>query len=138
MFTKVQTIRLNADEHEDSADVFFDFNRLCRSRATLDFLSELLQRWRASFQRNSMHGICLTKVLGNGVLFVNRNFMRETTFTGKRNFNIKRSYHRVVHERFGIDKQIVEQAQVALAENLERERALGLWISRNQPRINAG
>ncbi|TDI84163.1 MAG: hypothetical protein E2O78_06865 [Caldithrix sp.] len=99
---------------------------------------EFLQHWLASFRRNSMHGICLTKVLGNGVLFVNRNFMRETTFTSKRNFNIKRSYHRTIHERFGIDKQIVEQAQVALAENLERERALGLWISRNQPRISAG
>lgn len=45
MFAEGQTIRLNPDDHEDSVDAFFDFNRLSRSRATLDFLSELLQHF---------------------------------------------------------------------------------------------
>ena len=49
--------------------------------------------------------------------------MRETTFTNKRNFSIKRNYHWAIHENFGIDKQIVEQAQAALQDNLERKKA---------------
>lgn len=93
---------------------------------------EFLQHWLASFGWNSMHGICLTKVTNGGLIFVHKTFMRETTFTGKRNFNIKRNYHATINEIFGIDKQLIEQAQVALNENLERERTLGLWL----PKVN--
>jgi hypothetical protein len=46
--------------------------------------------------------------------------MRETTFSGKKNFNVKRTLHAAIQENFGIDKQIVEQAEVALNENLRR------------------
>ncbi|MFQ6113711.1 MAG: arylamine N-acetyltransferase, partial [bacterium] len=88
--------------------------------------NEFLQHWLASFTWNTMHGICLTKVMNGGLIFVHKTFMRETAFTGKRNFNIKRNYHATINEIFGIDKQLIEQAQVALNENLERERALGL------------
>ena len=89
---------------------------------------EFLQHWLASFGWNSMHGICLTKVMKNGMLYIHKNFMRETTFSDKRNFNIKRNYHAAIHENFGIDKQIVEQAQAALQDNLERKKELGLWV----------
>ncbi len=75
---------------------------------------EFLQHWFASFGRNSMHGICLSKVLKNGLLYINRGFMRETTFDGKKNFNIKKNFHSVIHENFGIEEQLVEQAMVAL------------------------
>ncbi|MFQ5651774.1 MAG: arylamine N-acetyltransferase [bacterium] len=93
---------------------------------------EFLQQWLASFRRSSMNGICLTRVLKDGVLFVNRNFMRVTTFTQKTNFNIKRNYHAAIHERFGIDKEMIEQAQAALRENLARKRELGLWDANNE------
>ncbi len=89
--------------------------------------AEFLSHWYASFSRNSMHGICLTRVLPDGLIFVNRNFMRETTFSGKTNFNIRRNYHSTIHEKFGIDKELLEQAEAALAVNLMREKALGLW-----------
>jgi arylamine N-acetyltransferase len=92
---------------------------------------EFLQHWLASFRWNSMHGICLTKVTKGGLIFVHKTFMRETTFNGKRNFNIKRNYHATIHGIFGIDKELIEQAQVALDENLERERTLGLWVPKN-------
>lgn len=45
---------------------------------------EFLQHWLDSFDRNSMHGICLSKNIKDGILFVNRTFMRETTFLGKK------------------------------------------------------
>lgn len=89
---------------------------------------EFLQHWLASFGWNSMHGICLTKVTNGGFIFVRKTFMRETTFTEKRNFNIKKNYHDAINEIFGIDKQLIEQAQVALRGNFEKERALGLWV----------
>ena len=79
-----------------------------------------------------MHGICLTKVMKDGMIYIHKNFMRETTFSNKRNFNIKRNYHAAIHESFGIDKQIVGQAQAALQSNLERKKELGLWV----PKIN--
>jgi len=91
---------------------------------------EFLQHWQASFSWNSMHGLCLTKVLDGGLIFVHKYFMRETTFTGKKNYNIKRDYHARIHDLFGIDPQVVEQAQVALQENLKRERESGLWLPR--------
>ncbi|RMF56975.1 MAG: hypothetical protein D6743_19580 [Calditrichaeota bacterium] len=80
-----------------------------------------------------MHGLCLTRVTAHGLLYVQKTFMRETTFTGKRNTNIKKNYHAVLKEHFGIDKELVEQARAALQENLARERELGLW----QPKRNA-
>ncbi len=89
---------------------------------------EFLRHWLASFGRNAMNGICLTRVLQDGVLFVNRGFMRETTFHGKRNINVKRNYHAAIREHFGIDEQLVEQAQNALKQNLKRKQELGLWI----------
>ena len=84
---------------------------------------EFLQYWLASFRRNSMHGICLTKVLPDGLLFVNREFMRATTFDSKQNYKIRRNYHAAIFEHFGIGKELVEQAQAALALNLERAKA---------------
>jgi len=97
---------------------------------------EFLQHWLASFGWNSMHGICLTKVMKNGMLYIHKNFMRETTFSDKRNFNIKRNYHTAIHENFGIDKQIVEQAQAALYDNLERKKELGLWVPKTDLRVH--
>jgi arylamine N-acetyltransferase len=95
-------------------------------------LQEFMQHWLTSFGRNSMNGICLTRVLNDGILFVNRTFMRQTTFSGKKNFNIKNNYHYAISENFGIDKQLVEQAQAALAANLEKKRSLGLWTPKSE------
>ena len=53
--------------------------------------------------------------------------MRETTFQGKRNINIKKNYHATIRDVFGIDPEIIERGQAALVENLAKERALGLF-----------
>ena len=93
---------------------------------------KFLQHWLASFGWNSMHGICLTKVMKDGMIYIHKNFMRQTTFSDKRNFNIKRNYHAAIHENFGIDKQIIEQAQAALQGNLERKKELGFWVPKKE------
>ncbi|MDZ7330543.1 MAG: arylamine N-acetyltransferase [candidate division KSB1 bacterium] len=88
---------------------------------------EFLAHWQASFTKPSMHGICLTKIQNDGYIFIHKDFMRETTFTSKRNYNIKQNYHQIIHEIFGIDKQWIEQAQAALEFNLAKERQLGIF-----------
>ena len=58
--------------------------------------------------------------------------MRETTFSHKKNFNIKNNFIKTIHEVFGIEKNTIEQAQVALRENLEMEKKLGIFVPRNK------
>ena len=93
---------------------------------------EFLQHWYASFWKPTLHGILLTKVTKEGLIYVHKTFMRETTFEGKRNINIKRNYHAAIRDTFSIDPQLVEQAQAALKENLARERDLGLFIPKKK------
>ena len=88
---------------------------------------EFLNHWYVSFWKPTLHGILLTKVTKEGLIYVHKTFMRETTFGGKRNINIKKNYHSAIHDIFGIDPQLIEQGQAALKENLARERALGLF-----------
>ena len=49
-------------------------------------------------------------------------------FNKKQNFNIKHNYHATIHDIFGIDKQVIEQAQAALQANLAKERELGIFV----------
>jgi len=88
---------------------------------------EFLEHWQSSFIKPSMHGICLTKIQNDGYIFIHKNFMRETTFTSKKNFNIRQNYHQTIHDIFGIDQQLIEQAQAALEMNMAKERELGIF-----------
>lgn len=84
---------------------------------------EFLRHWQASFHRNSMHGLCLTRVHENELIYVRKDFMRIHAMTGQRNVNLKRDFHAKIHEVFGIAPEYVEQALAALRENLARERS---------------
>lgn len=89
---------------------------------------KFLQHWQESFHRNSMHGICLTKVKKDGLIYIHKNFMRETDHYGKKNFNIRKNYHGTIQTIFGIKQELVEKALAALDENMKRERNLGLFV----------
>ena len=123
-------IELRYDRRHDSYDLFTFNKHETKWRYRLQdravHPSEFLEHWLASFGWNSMHGICLTKVMPGGIVYVHKNFMRETCFDGKQNFNIRKNYHTTIRKVFGIDQQIVEQGQAALEENLMREREVGL------------
>jgi len=86
-------------------------------------MPEFLAHWQASFGRKNMHGLCLSRARSGELIYIHDGFMRETSWQGKRNFNVKRNLHAVIEERFGIPAEFVEQAQGALQENLRRERA---------------
>jgi hypothetical protein len=75
---------------------------------------EFLAHWQASFQRNSMHGLCLTRAQDDELIFILKDFMRITSVAGKRNVNLKRNLHQTIHEVFGIMPAYVEQALSAL------------------------
>ena len=89
---------------------------------------EFLDHWLSSFRWNSMHGLCLTKVEKDRMIYIHKTFMRETTFDGKRNFNLKKNYHASIHRIFGIAPVLVEEALAAVESNMTRERESGLWI----------
>jgi arylamine N-acetyltransferase len=83
---------------------------------------EFLRHWQASFYRNSMHGLCLTRATEQELIFIHKDFMRVTSLEGKRNVPIKRNYHETIRQLFGIAPEYVEQAMAALQENMARER----------------
>jgi arylamine N-acetyltransferase len=88
---------------------------------------EFLTHWQASFHKNAMHGICLNRVTTKGLVDVRKRFMRQITPGGKRNVNIKRNYHAVIEETFGISRDVVDQALAALEANMAWERRHGLY-----------
>jgi hypothetical protein len=74
-----------------------------------------------------MHGLCLTRAERGKLIYIHKHFMRESTYDGKKNFNIKKDYHESIRRAFGIESALVEQALSALEFNMARERELGLW-----------
>jgi arylamine N-acetyltransferase len=86
-----------------------------------------LRHWISSFSWNSMHGLCLTRAERGKLVYIHKHFMRESTYDGKKNFNIKNDYHESIRRAFGIESALVEQALSALEFNMAREREMGLW-----------
>ncbi len=84
---------------------------------------EFLQHWQASFHRNSMNALCLTRVADEELIYIRRDFMRITNLEGKRNVSIKSRYHATIQQEFGIAPEYVEQALSALRENLMAQAA---------------
>jgi len=84
---------------------------------------EFLQHWQASFHRNSMHALCLTRATAEESIYIRKDFMRITNLEGKRNVSIKGKYHERIQQAFGIAPEYVEQALSALRENLVAQTA---------------
>ena len=88
---------------------------------------QFLKHWLASFRWNSMHGFCLTRVDNGRMIYIHKQFMRETRRDKKTNYRIQGQVPATIERIFNISPDIVGQAQKALEANLERERRLGLW-----------
>ena len=74
-----------------------------------------------------MHDICLTKIRNDGMVYMHKDLLQITTFEGKQKEKIKQNYHNIVHNIFGINPQLVEQALAAINDNVERQNQLGLF-----------
>ena len=92
---------------------------------------DFIALWKSSFSWNGMRGLVLTKNEKDRMIYVHKTFMRETSWQGKKNFNIKQNYHQRIQEAFGIDPEFTERALAALESNLERDRKLGLWVPKH-------
>ncbi|MBN2411397.1 arylamine N-acetyltransferase [candidate division KSB1 bacterium] len=86
-----------------------------------------LSFWYDSFYKSTMHDICLTKIRNDGLVYMHKDLLQITNFDGKQKEKIKHNYHAIVHNIFGIDPQLVEQALVAIHENIRRQKQLGLF-----------
>ena len=94
--------------------------------------AEFLRHWLDSFSWNSMHGLCLTRVEKDRLVYIHNTHMRETTFGGSRNSNIRYRVHQTIRDVFGIDPDRVESALASLEANRMRERASGLWVPKQR------
>ena len=92
-------------------------------------MDEFHARWMDSFQWNGMHGLCLNKISQDRMVYLHKNFMRETSINGKRNFKINDHYPQVVARTFAIDVHIVEEAQAAVGKNKVGKWESGLWVA---------
>lgn len=90
-------------------------------------MDEFLQHWHASFYHGTMHGICLTQVRDDGMIYVHDNYVQIATISGKKKQKIKENYQQVIAEIFSIDPMLVEAAKSAIAANMEMEKIHGLF-----------
>jgi arylamine N-acetyltransferase len=90
-------------------------------------LPEFLQHWLASFYQAGMHGICMTQMQEDQLVYLHNDFLQVASVNGKNKRHIKQNYEKVVGEVFGIGPEWVEMAQEALAGNMELERIHGLY-----------
>lgn len=88
---------------------------------------EFLQHWLASFYQGMMHGICLTQLRPEGLIYMHDDYLQIATPEGRRKRRLKEEYPRVVSQLFAIAPEWIERAQVALAENMEMEKRHGIY-----------
>ncbi len=88
---------------------------------------DFLRHWQDSFYQGTMHGICLTKVQEDGMVYMHNDFLQITSIEGKQKRKVKENYYGVIKDIFGFAPKIVEQAQEAMAENMKLERQLGFY-----------
>lgn len=89
---------------------------------------EFLSHWQASFHRNSMNALCLTRVTDEELIYIRKDFMRITNLAGKRNVSIKDKYHSTIQQTFGIAPEYVERALSALRDNLVEQTTSSVEI----------
>jgi N-hydroxyarylamine O-acetyltransferase len=96
-------------------------------------LSEFLKHWLDSFYWPGMHGICLTKVQNNGLVYVHNDFLQISTVDGKQKMRLKKNLHATIQDMFGISAELVEQALATIPQNMELEKKLELDFKIKNP-----
>jgi arylamine N-acetyltransferase len=93
-------------------------------------LAEFLEHWLASFYQGMMHGICLTQLRPEGLVYMHDDYLQIATPQGRRKRRLKEEYPRVVSQLFAIAPEWIERAQLALTENMELEKVYGIYRPR--------
>lgn len=93
-------------------------------------LDEFLQHWLDSFYHGLMHGICLTQLRPEGLVYLHDDYLQIATPEGRRKRRLKEEYPQVVSQLFAIAPQWLEEAQQAILENMELEKVHGIYRPR--------
>ena len=94
---------------------------------------EFLRSWQASFYQPTMHGILLTRVKEDRLIYLHNDYLQITTIQGKQKRKLRENYFSTVRDVFGISAELVERAQEAMQRNLQMERELGIFKGRDGP-----
>jgi arylamine N-acetyltransferase len=95
-------------------------------------LPEFLQHWLNSFYQGTMHGICLTQMREDHMIYLHNDFLQVTGVDGSNKKHIKADYEQVVSDLFGMPPEWIEKAQEALTANKELERKHGFFIDKRR------
>ncbi len=95
---------------------------------------KFIQYWFDSFYQSTMHGLCLTKIRKDGLVYLHKDFLQISNFDGKQKHKVQQNYHSIVNDIWGINPELVEQALAAIPGNIQLQKQLGLFykIKRNQ------
>jgi arylamine N-acetyltransferase len=125
-------VEIKFDRQVESFQLYTFDQQLIKLRYTFQdrptTMSELLQHWGASFYQGTMHGICLTQLRTDGMIYVHDNYLQIATIAGKKKRRIKDHYPEMIGEIFAIDPRWVEAAQAAIEENKQMEQQFGLYV----------
>jgi len=125
-------VEIKFDRRSESYHLYTFDQQLIKLRYTfLDRptpMSDFLQHWGASFYQGTMHGICLTQLRSEGMIYVHDHYLQMATPAGKTKRRIKDHYPEMVGEIFAIAPRWVEAAQAAIEENKQLEQRFGLYV----------
>jgi arylamine N-acetyltransferase len=94
--------------------------------------------WLDSFYRRTMHGVCLTRVDNDQMIYLHNDYLQISTIQGKYKERIKAGLALRIKELFGIDPRWVEQALEKLPQNLALEKQWGLYTSQKEKENETG
>ncbi len=129
--TPFSGIKLSFDENNNSYNLYTFNNKNIKWRYKFIDKSvpekEFLEYWVSSFNWNSMNAICIATVIDEKMVYIHRTFMRETTFYGKKNYNLKRKFSETISNLLKIDHQKIEEAMEAVEKNKIIKQEQGIW-----------
>jgi len=86
------------------------------------------KHWDRSFHWMTMHGLCLSKRDENGFIYLHNQYLRkeggDLNYKGK----FQEEVAEVVHQYFGVPKELIRSAEQALRDNLHFDKELGFKV----------
>jgi len=105
--------------------------RYCFHDQPLSF-DEFLRYWLASFHASTMHGICITQLSENGMIYLHNDFLQVSQLSGKKKQRIHGDVQKVIESIFQIDGDWVDEALTAIGKNMRWEQEQGLFVPRKK------
>ena len=93
---------------------------------------DFLMFWQESFFKSTMHSIVMTKIKEDGMIYLHNDYLKISSIAGQHKQRLKSNYLTVIQDVFGIDPQLVEQAQEALSRNMALERKFHIFTAKEK------